>query len=165
MRAVDSIRLSMGMAKDFSEALLRDMADEPLTRTIPGVGQHPYWLLGHLAVSEAAVLDQYLLDQPNRYTPWRSMFGPGVAPMEHINGGPAYGELLEALDSVRASILAYIDTLTDDDLDKPCHPNDWPGPSFDSVGACLNALSLHMMFHAGQAACARRAAGRPALYY
>lgn len=165
MKAVDSIKCSMKIAGGFSEALLRDMADEPFTRTMPGTGQHPYWLAGHLAVSEAAVLDMYLLDQPNRHASWQPMFGTGTEPAEQKDGAPTYGELLDALGNVRAELLEYIDTLDDDGLDRPCCENDWPGPKFGSVGECLNALSLHMCVHAGQVACARRAAGRRPISY
>jgi len=165
VKTIDSIKSSLALAKGFTEALLKDMADEPLTRTIPQTGQHAYWLLGHLVVSEAAVLDQYLLNQPNRYQSWRPMFGIGTTLTANMGGGPTYDELLNALDSVRTSLLEYVDQLSEDDLNKPCYENDWPGPSHESVGVCLNAVGLHMMFHAGQVACARRAAGRSSLYF
>lgn len=165
MRAVDSIRSLLHLASGFSTALLEDMADEPGARTTPETGQHPYWLLGHLVVSEAAVLDQYLLGRPNRHASWAPLFATGTAPDDPADAGPTYAELLDALGGVRASILAYVDTLTDDDLDEPCHPNDWPGPDFDCIGDCLNAVGLHMGIHAGQVACARRAAGRAPLQF
>ncbi len=165
MNAVESIRCSMGMAHGFSEALVKDMADAPLVRATPKSGHHTYWLLGHLVVSEAAVLDLYLLGRGNRHESWVTMFGPGTSPTDRAYDGCAFDELFEALSLVRSELFSFIDTLSDSDLDKPCHENDWPGPSFGSVGECLNALSLHMLFHAGQVACARRAAGRSPLSY
>jgi len=111
MKATDTIKSLMSIASGFSDGLLRDMIDDPLTRITPEIGQHPYWLLGHLVVSEAALFDQYLLGQPNRYQSWLPLFGIGTVPTETMDGGPSYQELLDALVETRASITKYIDSL------------------------------------------------------
>jgi len=164
MKATDVIRSSLKTARHVAESLITDMADAPLTRTCPERGNHPYWLLGHVVVSEAALLDQYLLGRPNRFKDWLPTFWLGTTPPSEINGGPSYQELLAALDQIRAASLEYVDTLSDDDLDKPCGQPDGPGPKFETIGECLNAMTIHMSFHAGQVADARRAAGRKPVF-
>ena len=165
MHALDSIRTLMGMGTAFTDALLSDLADAPFARVTPDSGQHAYWILGHLVVSESAVLDQYLLGQPSRAARWVPQFGIGTVPADDPGDGPGYDELLDALRRNRADLVAYVDTLDVADLDRRCHPNDWPGPSFDSVGECLNAICLHMGIHGGQLTCARRALGRSPLRF
>lgn len=165
MKAIDAIRSSLNTSFGFGEALLKDMADEPMTRWQPDVGQHAYWLLGHMVWGEAAALDQHIQGKVNRFELWRPLFGAGTEPNDTVAGGPTYEELLEALSSVRSSTLEYIDQLAEDDLDKPCHPVEPPAPQFGSIGACLLAISIHMGYHTGQLACARRAAGREPLFF
>ncbi len=164
MLAIDLIRSSLTESMQFAECLLRDMEDDAHARTCDSSGQTPYWIAGHLAVSEGAVLDQYLLGRPSRYKGWERQFGIGTAPANPAGDDPSYADLLAALVDVRAATLEFVGTLTDADLDRPCHDNDWPGPTFDCVGRCLNALGLHTGIHAGQVACARRATGRPPLF-
>jgi len=163
MNAKDAIQYSLQFARFFAESLLKDMQDEPLTRTVPETGQHAYWLLGHIVVSEAFLLDMYLKGESHRYEAWLPLFGLGTQPADQIDDGPTYAQLLEALDSVRAATLEYLETISEDDLDNPCHEVDGPGPSFDSIGQCLVAIGQHMTLHAGQVACVRKAAGRKPL--
>ncbi|MEM9083214.1 MAG: DinB family protein [Planctomycetota bacterium] len=164
MNTIDLIRSSFEMSSGFSQGLLSDMADAPFARTREPNGHHAYWILGHLVVAEAAVLDQYLLGRANRHQAWVPLFGIGSNPRDEQDGGPSYEELLTALNQVRSGYQSYMDQIGDEDLDKPCHDNDWPGPDFESVGECLNAIVMHMCIHAGQAACVRRVAGRERLF-
>jgi hypothetical protein len=164
MKATDVIRTSLKTARFVAEGLLADMADAPLTRTYPETGNHPYWLLGHIVVSEAMLLDRYILGRPNRFEAWQSTFALGTTPPGEMNGGPTFKALLSALEQIRAASLEYLDTLSDADLDKPCRQPDGPGPKFDTIGQCLSAMTIHMSFHAGQVADARRAAGRKPLF-
>jgi len=71
---------------------------------------------------------------------------------------------MRAFERVRADTLRYLDTLGEDDLDKPCRRVEGAGPDFQTIGECLSALSLHLSFHSGQVADARRAAGRQPLF-
>lgn len=155
----------MQMTIGFTTQLLTDIEDEPLTRPLPDRGNHPYWLLGHIVVSEAALLDQYLLGRPNRFESWLPTFAIGSTPGNTVNGGPSFKELLSALDDVRTASLRHIDSLDDEDLQKPCCTPEGAGPPLKTVADCLNSMSIHMAFHAGQVADARRAAGRTPLLF
>jgi len=164
MNATESIQLALQHSKNFSEALFKDMADQPFARTRPGVGQHAYWLLGHIVVSESFLLDQSLLGKPNRYESWLQYFDFRTASKDQIDGAPSYEDLIEAMGSIRQSTMDHLDTLSDGDLDKPCCEASENRPTFQSVGDCLNTISWHMVFHTGQVASARAAAGRDPLF-
>ncbi len=164
MKATDSIKLALENSKNFSEALFKDMSDQPFARTRPGAGQHAYWLLGHIVVSESFLLDQSLLGKPNRFESWLPYFDFRTEAAEQGNGAPTYEELIEAMGSIRQSTIEHIESLTDDDLDKQCCEVSEDRPKFQSVGDCLNTISWHMVFHTGQVASARAAAGRDPLF-
>ena len=72
-------------------------------------------------------------------------------------------DLLAKFATIRAASLEHLATLTDHDLDKRSHAPEDAGPFFSSVGSCYNAMAVHMAFHAGQLADARRAAGKQPL--
>lgn len=165
MNAKDVINRSWSMAVNFGSGLLEDMQSAPLARTCPEMGNHPYWILGHLVVSQAQLLDRYLSDKPNRHAEWMPKFGIGSAPPADMSGGPSYAELLSAWNDIKAATDAHIAGLTDADLDKLCCKVDEPGPEFDTVAECLGAMSLHLMFHSGQLADARRADGRKPMMF
>ncbi len=164
MNAIEVIRGSLETSKGFAEALFRDMESDPFSRASQGEGHHAYWLLGHVIYGEAQGLDRYLLNRRNRYEKWASLFGPGSTPSTDAVGGLSYDELLEELDIVRAATLKHVATLTDSDLDRPCHPVEG-GPSFETVGDCLIGIAIHMGIHAGQLADTRRAAGCTPVFF
>ena len=67
------------------------------------------------------------------------------------------------LQEVRATTLAYLDTLSETDLEKPSHAEGEMQAWFGTIAQCLVAVNNHFMFHGGQIAVARRAAGREPL--
>ncbi|UYV12893.1 MAG: hypothetical protein NCW75_01065 [Phycisphaera sp.] len=100
MASTDLIAASLRDSHGFAMGLLRDMADAPTVRSHSDAGPHCYWLAGHLVVSEAAVLDQYLDGKAHRYQNWIQSFGIGSVPAQPAPIGPAYGVLLDELDTV-----------------------------------------------------------------
>jgi hypothetical protein len=71
----------------------------------------------------------------------------------------------DSYDELRSQTMAYLDTLTDEDLDLPskgCPPG--MEQYFGTIGKCLIMCGLHSMTHRGQVADSRRAAGhKPAM--
>ena len=165
MSTTDFIQHSMRAAHDFGRMLFRDMSNAPLVRPVPDRGNHAYWLLGHVVVSEASLLDDYIFENPNRYAAWMDQFKGGSTPGDNMNGGPSYDELLAAYDDVHAAAIDYVAGLSDADLAKPCCKPGGPGPQFDTIAECLSAVISHKMFHVGQVADARRADERSPLAF
>lgn len=163
MKATDFIKQSLESSKGWALGLIDDMKDAPLTQPTPNGGNHPLWVLGHIAYSEASLLDGFVLGQPNRYAEWEGLFNNGTTPSTNESDYPTLGDLMTKFEEVRAATLAHLDTLSDDDLDQKSHAPEEFSAYFGTVGACFAAMSTHCAFHAGQVADARRAAGREPL--
>ncbi len=162
MKATDFIRMSLENSKNWALGLINDMKDDPLAESTPG-GNHALWVLGHITRSESDLLDGFILGRPNRFPEWDGVFSMGSQPSTDASQYPSLDELFGKFEEIRAATLAHLDTLSDDDLDKPSHAPQEFGPSFATVGACYAAMATHVVFHAGQVAVARKAAGRAPL--
>lgn len=163
MKATELIRFTLNASKGWAMMLIDDIKDEPLVQPTPHGGNHPLWTVGHLAYSEAHILDEYLLGRPNRYAELAPLFKASTTPVTDAAQAPPIEELLAKFEAIRAATLAHLDTLTDDDLDSPSHAPPEMAGFFGKVGGCFAAMSTHVSFHAGQVADARRAAGRKPL--
>jgi len=163
MKTTDYIKMSLENSKGWALGLLNDMKDAPLTQPTSNGGNHPLWVLGHIVHSESNLLDGFILGKPNRFPEWEGVFSMKTTPSTDASNYPSFDELLSKFDEMRAATLAHLETLSDEDLDKPSHAPEEFGPPFATIGACFAAMSTHMAFHAGQVADARRAAGREPL--
>jgi hypothetical protein len=163
MNTIDYIRQEMGMSKAWIGGLMADMQDSPLTVPTPNGGNHPLWIVGHIAYSESNIFNCYILGKDNPLAKWKNVFGISSQPVNDAAAYPAYDELLAKFESVRADTLAYLDTISNADLDKPSHAPEDRKDYFGTVGRCLTVMTTHLAFHGGQVADARRAAGRDIL--
>ena len=160
MKTADFIKMSLDSSKDWVTGLLSDMEDAPLVQPTSNGGNHPLWILGHLVCSESALLDQFIEGKPNRFPALGELFSNGTTPAPDADKYPPMEELFAKFDAIRADTLAYLETLSDDDLDKPSHAPTEFGAEFATIAGCFAAMIAHVMNHAGQVADARRAAGR-----
>jgi hypothetical protein len=77
MNATDFIRLSLERSAGTALALVEDMKGAPLTFPTARGGNHPLWILGHLAVAEGKVIQEILLGGTNPLAHWLEVFGFG----------------------------------------------------------------------------------------
>ncbi|MCA9156836.1 MAG: DinB family protein [Planctomycetales bacterium] len=162
MKTTDYIKMALENGKAYTLALLADLKDAPLTQPTPNGGNHPLWIVGHLARSESALLDVFILGKPNRF-PELENCNAGSAPTPNASDYPSMEDLLVKFEIIRAASLAHLATLSEADLDMKSHAPEKYGAFFGTVGACYAAMTSHMAFHAGQVADARRALGRERL--
>lgn len=158
------IRNALAGSQRWAMSLLRDMQDQPLAQPTSNGGNHPLWVLGHLVYSESFLLDECLLGKPNRYPQWQELFTPGSQPLLDQGQYPSMPELFGKWEEVRSAVLAHLDSLSDADFDRPSAIGNKYGDTFSTVGGCYSALTSHPVYHAGQVADARRAAGKPPLF-
>lgn len=163
MNTIDYIKMSLENSKEWAMGLINDMKDAPLTQPTPSGGNHPLWVLGHIVRAESDLLDGFILGKPNRFPKYEGVFSMGTTPTTDASQYPPMDELFAKFEEIRAATLAHLDTLSEEDLDKPSHAPEEFGPPFATMGACFAAMSTHMSFHSGQVADARRAVGRSPL--
>jgi uncharacterized damage-inducible protein DinB len=163
MNSIDFIRTQMELSKSWILGLAADLQDAPLTTPTPNGGNHPLWTVGHLAYSEANIINAFAQGKENPLAQWQDLFGIGSQPVTDASHYPPYLDLLARFEAVRADTLVYLDTLTEDDLDKPSHAPEEMKDYFSTIGNCLAVLTTHLAFHGGQLADARRALGRAVL--
>ncbi len=164
MKTIDLLRYQIEMSKNLTASLLADMQDAPMAVPTSNGGNHPTWIAGHLAYSEANLIQHILLGNENPLLEWKSLFGIGSEPTADADSYPAFSDLLAKWDEVRVDTLQALDSLSDDDLDKPS-ANPPPGREafFDTYAKVLSLVAQHPLMHRGQVADARRAVGREKL--
>ena len=159
MKTTDFIKLSLESSNGWILGLAADMKDAPLQRTMDN-GNHPMWCLGHLVYSEGNLVNGLCKGEANPVAEWGEVFGIGTQPSDDAGIYPDYEEVLAKAEEVRGMTVAYLDSISDDDLDSPSNAEGDMKEWFPTKGACLAAVATHFGFHGGQIADARRAAGR-----
>jgi hypothetical protein len=163
MKTVDFIRMGLEFGGTRVLELIDDVKDQPFTFPTPKGGNHPLWILGHLAWAEGFLL-QVMLDRPNPLAHWKELFGPGSEPTADATRYPSFEEARKLFLEQRAKTLSLLNELTDADLDRPSKgcPPDFV-PVLGTYGQCFLMLVLHPQMHRGQVTDARRALGRKPL--
>jgi len=164
MKATDLLRFQMNATKAMTSGLLTDMQDAPLQQPTVNGGNHPTWVAGHLIYSESNLVHHMLAGDTNPLIEWKSLFGGGSEPTDDAGKYPPLQELLAKWNEVREHTLSVLDSLTEEDLDKPAaSPPPGREEFFGTYGKVLSMTVTHAMMHYGQIADARRAAGRAKL--
>ena len=166
MKAIDLLRMALRVSDAGTASLVKDMRDAPLTRPISqngtGSGNHPLWILGHLAYLEGSLRGILLGEEvgPNPVEHWRPLFATGTEPKDDPALYPPFDEVLATLRALRITTLALLDEIGDEGLDRV--PKAAPDALKDVMGTFGHAfmiIALHQMVHYGQIADARRVAG------
>jgi hypothetical protein len=160
MDGIAVIKQLLEQSRFWAISLITDMKDVPTTFPTSKGGNHPLWVLGHLVYSESSLVSKFIQGKDHSLCKWDSLFGKGADPVADLCRYPSMDELLAEFEVVRAETLKFVNSLTDDDLDKPSHAPEDLKDIFGTVGQCLLMIGLHGTFHAGQVADARRSAGR-----
>lgn len=163
MKTKEFIQASLAMSKDWTTRLLESMKDQPLVQPTPNGGNHPLWVLGHLVHAESFLLDECMQGKPNRFPEFKELFGAGTEPQTDAAKYPGMDQLLASFDEIRADTLAFLDSLSEEDLERNnSAPEDF-ADFFGTNAKCFSALIIHTSFHTGQVADARRVAGQKPL--
>lgn len=107
---------------------------------------------------------EFILGEKNPLAKWDSLFGMGSKPVADAKAYPGMDEVRRELDQARQNTLRLVGSLTDADLDKPSKAPAEYKDMFGTIGQCLLTLPLHVTFHAGQIADARRAMGKQPVF-
>lgn len=162
MTAKETIRLALQMTYDWTIQLADDLADAPLTAPTPRGGNHPLWVVGHLAHARRGLLG--MMTGEVRSDPQAdALFAGGTEPRSAASAYPPYAEVLAQYRAVHTETLAVVDRWSDAQLDErpSAIPQEFKDePYFQTNGKLLLFIALHEMSHRGQLADARRTLGR-----
>ncbi|MCA9048752.1 MAG: DinB family protein [Planctomycetaceae bacterium] len=162
MDSKDLLLTANRQCADLTFPMLDDLADIPL-QTAAKDGNHAHWILGHLLLSESG-FRAMMEGTPNPRETLRPLFGAGTVPDATGNGYPPYADLLKQLRAAHLETTAWIETLTEAELDQPGKA---VPPGFEAFFGTWRQIllmrSLHWMTHRGQLADCRKAAGRSPL--
>lgn len=160
MTQVALIRWALAQTDAWMLGAVEDMRDALLTQPTARGGNHPLWVIGHIAVVEGTFA-HFLFGQPNPVGSWDPLFARGTEPTTDASAYPPFDEILATYRSLRAKSLARLDEIDDAWLDQPSDslPPGFSDPSL-SRGQILLILALHQANHLGQIADARRASGK-----
>lgn len=143
--------------------LLEDLSSAALIAPTPNGGNHAHWILGHLVVSEGQFREM-MRGIPSPVESLKPLFGGGSTPDPAGTNYPPYEELLSKLVSSRQETMAWLESLSEHDLDQASqHVPPGFEPFFGTWRSCLLMQAMHWMNHRGQLADCRRSAGRERL--
>jgi len=164
MKTTEFVKMGLEVSKQLTLGLIDDMKDAPLTFPTSKGGNHPLWVLGHLAFSECGIVNGMMLGEENPLEEWKDLFGGGSEPVADASKYPPLEEIAAKFEEVRAKTLSILAEMSDEDLDqksKGCPPE--REAFFGTYGQCFLVLSFHSMMHRGQVADARRMLDRKPL--
>jgi hypothetical protein len=161
MRAIDVIKMVIATSDASVIPLIEDMREHPLVQPTQAGGNHPLWVLGHLAVAEGSFYHM-LTGEPHPLEHWRPLFDAGSEPVADETAYPSFEEVRNSYRELRERNLKLLDSFGDDGIAES--PNAKPPTItpeyFSSVAQTFVTMAVHQSFHGGQVADSRRAAGR-----
>lgn len=161
MQSIDLIRTNLRRSEAIVLAGVEDMRHHCVVFPTPRGGCHTLWVLGHLAYIEALVVRRIMLGEPNPLAQWQEVFD-GADTSGDIDQFPPFDRVLQECRAVRASTLALLESLSEEDLDRAsAHVPGGLEELFGTYRSCLQYAADHWFMHRGQLADARRAAGLP----
>src|SRR5262245_61428914 len=104
MNAIDVVRNALEMGDKLANTMLEDMRDAPLTQPTARGGNHPLWVIGHLAVAEGH-LHRILSGEPSPVEHWSGLFAGGTEPGTDASRYPAFDEVLGNYRQLRAATM------------------------------------------------------------
>lgn len=165
MNTAQFIHASLEFSGDALVKLAQDMKSAPLTFPTPTGGNHPLWIVGHIASSEAKLVHEFGLRIPSAYDHWFPVFGPGTTPVADASIYPSYAAVLEAFEKTRALTLNSLLTMQDADFDQPSGAPEHFKDILGTVGDCFRLAIFHAAVHTGQLTDCRRAANRKPILF
>lgn len=165
MNAISIINAALKMSEEWTLGFAEDLKTAPLVSPTPNGGNHPLWVIGHLALSEAG-LQAMISGAANPCEAWRPLFDGGSQPTTDATAYPPFDEVLAAYKRHMNKTNQMLEQIGDAGLDQtPPHVPDTMASTgyFRTVGGVFQFIAMHRMMHIGQLADARRADGRKPL--
>jgi uncharacterized damage-inducible protein DinB len=162
MHTKEAIQFALTVSNGAVLSVIDKMGDAATTFPTPNGGCHPLWVLGHLTLVEG-MIPAVLFGEPNPVADWQRYFGENSEPVADPAMYPSFADVRARYQELRERNLKLLDSLTENDLDKPTKaPPKGREQEFSTFGRSLLVLSLHQAMHRSHVTDAVRAAGRTA---
>lgn len=163
MSIAEHIKTTLQLPGFVSKSYVQDLSDEDLLKRPAPSANHIAWQLGHLIASENALNNQVAPDSmpalPDGFAEKHSKETAGSDSPEDFCTKDEY---LKLMDEQRAGTMALLDSLSEEDLQKPSPEKLQQFGA--TVGAVIAGQSAHWMMHAGQWVIVRRQLGKEAMF-
>lgn len=152
----------MHFVRLFSIKTVNDWPAERLTFQRGPEDNHPLWVMGHIAGTDAWIGG--LLKIPGTEVPesFQKLFGQGTKPVSDASIYPSLGEVRGYFDGARTAIRHWLDNADDAALATPL--KDVTGGFASDAQDALHKLMWHEGWHIGQVATLRKALGLPNVF-
>src|SRR4051794_7839141 len=162
MQTKDAIKFALTVSNGAVLSQIDKMSDAPTTFPTPNGGCHPLWVLGHLTIVEG-MIPAVLLGEKHPVAEWQQYFGENTEALSDAAAYPPFAEVRAKYLELRERNLKLLDSLTEQDLDKPSmSPPKGREREFATYGSSFLVLALHQTMHRSHVTDALRAAGRVA---
>ena len=162
MHTKEAIKFALTLSDRAVLSVIDRMSDDPTRFPTPNGGCHPLWVLGHLTIVEGTI-PAVLFGDKNPVAEWQKHFGENSEPVDDPDAYPSFREIREKYVELRAKNLKLLESLSEDDLDKPAKaPPQGREQEFATFGRSFLTLALHQVLHRSHVTDALRAAGRMA---
>lgn len=163
MNAHGALHNALATAEMISLGYLNDLSDDDLlVRPVPGAN-HIAWQLGHLIISENAMVDGTCPgSMPALPADFGEKHSKDTAARDDRQAFLTKDEYVRLYRQQREATLKALDTLSEADFDRPA-PEPFRAYA-PTAGAVFGMQASHWLMHAGQWAVIRRKLGRPPLF-
>jgi pyruvate-formate lyase len=163
MSIASQIKNELQLPTFVAQGYLQDLTDEDLLRRPVENANHIAWQLGHLITSENNLNNMVCPDSmPALPEGFAEKHAKETASSNDPAGFCTKDEYLQLIAEQRAGTMALLDTLSDEDLEKPAPEKIQMFGA--TVGAVIAGQSAHWMMHAGQWVIVRRQLGKEAMF-
>ena len=163
MNSRTALATAFPQAEMITNAYLADLTDEEILVRPTAGANHMAWQLGHLISSENGMVNAVC---PGSMPPLPEGFAAKhkkeTAGSDDPTAFLTKAEYLTLMQEQRAGTMRALESLADDDLDKPA-PEQLKNFA-PTVAAVFSMQPVHWLMHAGQWAVTRRKLGRPPLF-
>ncbi|MEX2217088.1 MAG: DinB family protein [Phycisphaeraceae bacterium] len=156
--ALDRLTWSRGLAS----ALFAGVPDDQLTAKAGGKGNHPLWVMGHIAVSEDGLVSAYTGQKLLLSDRMHALFKGGTEPTDNAADYPSRAEVIQALETARKKVLDWLQSMDEKSMHQPA-PKGLERLAPDAISTAFT-LAMHELFHAGQMASVRSALSLPRVF-
>jgi DinB superfamily len=147
--------------RDVGTLTLKGFAEDRYTWQTSPFDNHPMWVLGHLATTDAWILGAVGGKGADLPAGWEKHFGPGTKPVSDPKQYPPLAEIRRVFETTRAALLNWLEGAKESDLSIPLKEKT-RGFALDPIDAALK-VAWHEGWHFGQVATLRKAQGLPAV--